>query len=317
MAIAQEARLRPISKIAESIGLVGNEDLELHGNFVAKITLSKKRLKEINSHTSGKYILVTAISPTPAGEGKTTTAIGLTQGLARLGRSVIVTLRQPSLGPVFGVKGGAAGAGYSQVLPMEKINLGLTGDFSKIESAHNLLAAMLDNHIFRGNALDIDLSSIQWRRCMDMNDRALREIVVGLGGESGGGIARQTGFDITAASELMATVALASDLDDLRKRVGRIVVGRNRQKKLVSAEDLKAAGAMTALLVDVLNPNLVQTIEGQACIMHSGPFGNIAHGCSSIIGDKLAIKLADFVVTEAGFGTDLGAEKFFDIKCRQ
>ena len=265
----------------------------------------------------GKYILVTAISPTPAGEGKTTTAIGLTQGLTKIGKNAIVTLRQPSLGPVFGIKGGATGGGYSQVLPMEQINLGLTGDFSKIESAHNLLAAMIDNHLFKGNMLDIDLMSIQWRRVMDMNDRALREIVVGLGDPTINGVARLTGFDITAASEIMAVLALAKNLPDLSQRLGRLIIGRDRKGKLITAEQLKAAGAMTTLLRDAIKPNLVQTIEGQACIIHSGPFGNIAHGCSSIIGDEIALHLADYVVTEAGFGTDLGAEKFFDIKCRQ
>ena len=314
--IAQEAKIRPITQIAASLGLA-NDDIDLFGNFIAKISLTKERKQEILSKPKGKYILVTATSPTPAGEGKTTTAIGLTQGLAHLGHKSIVTLRQPSLGPVFGIKGGAAGAGYSQVLPMEEINLGLTGDFNKIESAHNLLSAMLDNHIFRGNKLDFDMTTIQWRRVMDMNDRALREIIVALGDPTVNGVTRQSGFDITAASEIMALVALSKDLPDLRKKLGQIILGRDRQGKLLHAEQIKAAGAMAALLRDVLKPNLVQTIEGQPCIMHTGPFGNIAHGCSSIIGDELAIHLADYVVTEAGFGSDLGAEKFFDIKCRQ
>ena len=314
--IAQEAKIRPITDIAASLGLT-NDDIELFGNSIAKISLRKERKQEILSKPKGKYILVTATSPTPAGEGKTTTAIGLTQGLAHLGHKSVVTLRQPSLGPVFGIKGGAAGAGYSQVLPMEEINLGLTGDFNKIESAHNLLSAMLDNHIFRGNKLDFDMTTIQWRRVMDMNDRALREIIVALGDPTINGVTRQSGFDITAASEIMALVALAKDLPDLRKKLGQIILGRDRQGKLLHAEQIKAAGAMAALLRDVLKPNLVQTIEGQPCIMHTGPFGNIAHGCSSIIGDELAIHLADYVVTEAGFGSDLGAEKFFDIKCRQ
>ena len=314
--IAQKAKLKPINEIANKIGL-GQDDIELYGRYIAKIALSAKRREEIMKRPKGKYILVTAISPTPAGEGKTTTAIGLTQGLTKIGKNAIVTLRQPSLGPVFGIKGGATGGGYSQVLPMEQINLGLTGDFSKIESAHNLLAAMIDNHLFKGNMLDIDLMSIQWRRVMDMNDRALREIVVGLGDPTINGVARLTGFDITAASEIMAVLALAKNLPDLRQRLGRLIIGRDRKGKLITAEQLKAAGAMTTLLRDAIKPNLVQTIEGQACIIHSGPFGNIAHGCSSIIGDEIALHLADYVVTEAGFGTDLGAEKFFDIKCRQ
>lgn len=314
--IAQEAKIKPIIEIAKSIGFT-EEEIDLYGKHIAKISLTKDRKKEIYANPKGKYILVTATSPTPAGEGKTTTSIGLTQALAKLGHKSIVTLRQPSLGPVFGIKGGAAGAGYSQVLPMEQINLGLTGDFSKIESAHNLLSAMLDNHLFRGNKLDFDMATIQWKRVMDMNDRALRQIVVALGDPSLNGITRSSGFDITAASEIMALVALAKDLPDLQKKLSKIILGRDRQGKLIHADQIKATGAMTALLRDALKPNLVQTIEGQACIMHTGPFGNIAHGCSSIVGDQLAIHLADYVVTEAGFGSDLGAEKFFDIKCRQ
>jgi formate--tetrahydrofolate ligase len=314
--IAQEIKIKPIEEIAKSIGL-DLDDIEFHGKYIGKIAISPERNKEISLKPKGKYILVTATSPTPAGEGKTTTAIGLTQGLAKLGYKTIVTLRQPSLGPVFGIKGGAAGAGYSQVLPMEEINLGLTGDFNKIESSHNLLSAMLDNHIYRGNKLDFDMATIQWRRVMDMNDRALREIVIALGDPSLNGITRSSGFDITAASEIMALTALAKDLPDLRKKLGQIILGRNRNGELIRAEQIKASGAMAALLRDALKPNLVQTIEGQACIMHTGPFGNIAHGCSSIVGDQLAIHLADYVVTEAGFGSDLGAEKFFDIKCRQ
>ncbi|MHA2169049.1 MAG: formate--tetrahydrofolate ligase [Candidatus Kariarchaeaceae archaeon] len=314
--IAQESKLKPIEEIASSIGL-GRDDIELYGNSIAKISLSPERKKEIMSKAKGKYILVTAISPTPAGEGKTTQSIALTQGLAYLGKSVITTLRQPSLGPVFGIKGGAAGAGYSQVLPMEEINLGFTGDISKIQSAHNLLAAIMDNHIFRKNKLNFDLTNIQFQRCMDMNDRALRNIIVGNGDSTVNGVTRQSGFDITAASELMALIALARDLPDLKDRLGRIVLGRNMDGKIITASELNAQGAMASLLKHAVKPNLVQTIEGQPCIMHTGPFGNIAHGCSSIIGDHLAIRLADYIVTEAGFGSDLGAEKFFDIKCRQ
>jgi len=313
--IAQGAKLKPIREIAQNIGLE-DDDIELYGNVIAKIALSKEREIEIKSRPKGRYVLVTAISPTPAGEGKTTTAIGLVQGLEKIGKKAIVTLRQPSLGPVFGIKGGAAGAGYAQVLPMEEINLGFTGDFSKIEAAHNLLAAMLDNHIFRKNKLDFDLTTLQWGRCIDMNDRSLRSVVLSAGDPTINGVARLSGFDITAASEIMALLALAKDLPDLKDRVSRIVVGRNKDGQVITAKDLKAHGAMTALLKHAIKPNLVQTIEGSACIMHTGPFGNIAHGCSSVIGDQLAIHLADYVVTEAGFGSDLGAEKFFDIKCR-
>lgn len=312
--IAQEATLRPIQEIAESIGL-NNSDIEPYGHHMAKIALSEERRREIFNKPKGKYILVTATSPTPAGEGKTTTSIGLTQGLAKLGKKTIVTLRQPSLGPVFGVKGGAAGAGYAQILPMEEINLGLTGDFSRVESAHNLAAAMLDNHIFRRKKPLFNISSIQYRRVMDMNDRALREIVVALGAENG--VSRSTGFDITAASEIMAILALAKDLNDLKERMGRIMLGRDSDDKVIPLSKIKAEGAMSVVLKQALKPNLVQTFEGQACIMHAGPFGNIAHGCSSIIGDQIALRLADYVVSEAGFGSDLGGEKFFDIKCRQ
>ncbi|OLS23933.1 MAG: Formate--tetrahydrofolate ligase [Candidatus Heimdallarchaeota archaeon LC_2] len=314
--IAQEAKLKPIEEVAASVGLT-SEDIELHGKSIAKIALSKSRLNEISKSPKGKYVLVTAISPTPAGEGKTTTAIGLTQGLVKIGKKAIVTLRQPSLGPVFGIKGGAAGAGYSQVLPMEEINLGFTGDFSKIESAHNLLAAMMDNHIFRKNKLNFDLTTIQYRRAMDMNDRALRDIVLALGDPMINGVARLSGFDITAASEIMAILALAKDLPDLKDRMSKIVLGRNMDGKIITAADINAQGAMTAIMKHAIKPNLVQTIEGVPCFMHSGPFGNIAHGCSSIIGDDIALHMADYVITEAGFGSDLGAEKFFDIKCRQ
>ncbi len=313
--IAQEAKLRPIKEIAEKLGL-SEDDIELFGKYMAKISLSKEREAEIKSQPKGKYVLVTAITPTPAGEGKTTTSIALTQGLTKIGKRAVVTLRQPSLGPVFGIKGGAAGAGYSQVLPMEEINLGFTGDFSKIESAHNLLSALLDNHLHRKNKLDIDVTTIQWRRVMDMNERALREIVVGVGDPTINGLTRLTGFDITAASEIMALMALAKDIPDLKQRLGKIVIGRTREGKIVTAADLKGPGAMTALLKNALKPNIVQTYEGAPCIMHTGPFGNIAHGCSSVVGDQLAIHMADYVVTEAGFGSDLGAEKFFDIKCR-
>ncbi|MDN4166095.1 formate--tetrahydrofolate ligase [Cytophagales bacterium LB-30] len=312
--IAQEASLKPIQQIAQSLGL-HPDDLEQFGKYMAKIALSPEREKEIHKRPRGKYILVTATSPTPAGEGKTTTSIGLTQGLAYLGKKAIVTLRQPSLGPVFGVKGGAAGAGYSQVLPMEEINLGFTGDFSRVESAHNLAAAMLDNHIYRRKKPLFNVSSIQFRRAMDMNDRSLREIVIGLGQENG--VSRATGFDITAASEIMAILALASDLQDLKMRMGEVVLGRDSDGKPIRIKDIKAEGAMATIMKQAIKPNLVQTYEGQPCIMHAGPFGNIAHGCSSIVGDKLALHLADYVVTEAGFGSDLGGEKFFDIKCRQ
>jgi formate--tetrahydrofolate ligase len=314
--IAQEANLRPIADVAKSIGLT-SDDLEIFGKNIAKIVFSTERKKEIMNKPMGKYILVTATSPTPAGEGKTTTSIGLTQGLAKVGKKSIVTLRQPSLGPVFGVKGGAAGAGYSQVLPMEEINLGFTGDFSKVESAHNLAAAMLDNYIYRRNKPLFNIASIQYRRVMDMNDRALREIVVGLGDPEVNGVTRSTGFDITAASEIMAILALASDLQDLKKRMGDVVLGRDSHGNPLTIRDIRAEGAMAAIMKNAINPNLVQTYEGQPCIMHAGPFGNIAHGCSSIIGDKIALHLADYVITEAGFGSDLGAEKFFDIKCRQ
>jgi formate--tetrahydrofolate ligase len=314
--IAQETKLKPIEEVALDVGLT-SDDIELHGKTIAKISLTKERLSEIKSKPMGKYVLVTAISPTPAGEGKTTTAIGLTQGLTKIGKKAIVTLRQPSLGPVFGIKGGAAGAGFSQVLPMEEINLGFTGDFSKIESAHNLLAAMMDNHIFRKNKLNFDLTSIQFKRVMDMNDRALRQIVLASGDPTINGVTRLSGFDITAASEIMAILALAKDLPDLKARISRIVLGRNMGGKIITASDINAQGAMTAILKHAVKPNLVQTIEGAPCFMHSGPFGNIAHGCSSIIGDELALHLSDYVITEAGFGSDLGAEKFFDIKCRQ
>ncbi len=313
--IAQEATLKPIKEVAKILGLT-EDDLELHGKVIAKIALSKEREAEIKKQPKGRYVLVTAINPTPAGEGKTTTAIGLTQGLNKIGKKAVVTLRQPSLGPVFGIKGGAAGAGFSQVLPMEEINLGFTGDFSKIESSHNLLSALLDNHIFRKNKLDFDMTSIAWRRAMDMNDRALRSTVLAAGEPSVNGVTRLSGFDITAASEIMALMALAKDLPDVKRRISNIVVGRNKEGKIITAKDLQAPGAMTALLKHAVKPNLVQTYEGAPCIMHIGPFGNIATGTSSVIGDLLAVHMADYVLTEAGFGSDLGAEKFFNIKCR-
>ena len=308
--IAQEAKLEHISKIAARAGL-REEDIEYYGKYKAKIDLSvMKREKE-----DGKLVLVTAITPTPAGEGKTTTTIGLADGMKRLNKSVVVALREPSLGPVFGIKGGAAGGGYAQVVPMEDINLHFTGDFHAIGAANNLLCAMLDNHIFQGNALHIDPEKIVLRRCVDMNDRQLRNIEDGLGGGKNG-VPRKDGFDITVASEVMAILCLASSLNDLKARLSRIVVGYTFEGAPVTAGDLKAAGAMTALLKDALKPNLVQTLEGTPALVHGGPFANIAHGCNSVIATKTALKLADYVITEAGFGADLGAEKFLDIKCR-
>ena len=308
--IAQEAKLEHISKIAARAGLQ-EDDIEYYGKYKAKIDLSvMKREKE-----DGKLVLVTAITPTPAGEGKTTTTIGLADGMKRLQKNVVVALREPSLGPVFGIKGGAAGGGYAQVVPMEDINLHFTGDFHAIGAANNLLCAMLDNHIFQGNALNIDPEKIVLRRCVDMNDRQLRNIEDGLGGGKNG-VPRKDGFDITVASEVMAILCLASSLNDLKARLSRIVVGYTFEGAPVTAGDLKAAGAMTALLKDALKPNLVQTLEGTPALVHGGPFANIAHGCNSVIATKTALKLADYVITEAGFGADLGAEKFLDIKCR-
>ena len=308
--IAQEAKLEHISKIAARAGL-GEDDIEYYGKYKAKIDLSvMKREKE-----DGKLVLVTAITPTPAGEGKTTTTIGLADGMKRLQKNVVVALREPSLGPVFGIKGGAAGGGYAQVVPMEDINLHFTGDFHAIGAANNLLCAMLDNHIFQGNALHIDPEKIVLRRCVDMNDRQLRNIEDGLGGGKNG-VPRKDGFDITVASEVMAILCLASSLNDLKARLSRIVVGYTFEGAPVTAGDLIAAGAMTALLKDALKPNLVQTLEGTPALVHGGPFANIAHGCNSVIATKTALKLADYVITEAGFGADLGAEKFLDIKCR-
>ena len=308
--IAQEAVKQPILDIAKKLGLT-EEDIEFYGKYKAKLlpsALDGRREK-------GKLILVTAITPTPAGEGKTTTTIGLADGLSRMGKKVVVALREPSLGPVFGIKGGAAGGGYAQVVPMEDINLHFTGDFHAIGAANNLLAAMLDNHIFQGNALNIDPARITWKRCVDMNDRQLRYVEDGLGGPKSG-VPRKDGFDITVASEVMAVLCLATDLADLKARLARIIVGYTYEGKPVTAGDLKAAGAMAALLKDAMKPNLVQTLEGTPALVHGGPFANIAHGCNSIAATRAALKLGDYVVTEAGFGADLGAEKFLDIKCR-
>ena len=308
--IAQAAELLPIAQIAAQAGL-GEDLLEYYGRYKAKVDTLALR----DAPRKGKLILVTAINPTPAGEGKTTTSVGLSDALHRLGKHVILALREPSLGPVFGVKGGAAGGGYAQVVPMEDINLHFTGDFHAIGAANNLLAAMLDNHIQQGNALDIDVRRVTWRRCVDMNDRQLRNIVCGLGGKVDG-VPREDGFDITVASEIMAVLCLASGLMDLKARLGRMVVAYNRFGEPVYCSDLKAQGAMTALLKDAIRPNLVQTLEHTPAFIHGGPFANIAHGCNSVSATDTALKLGDYVVTEAGFGADLGAEKFLDIKCR-
>ncbi|RDJ20030.1 formate--tetrahydrofolate ligase [Bosea caraganae] len=311
--IARAARLKPVTAIAETAG-IPEQALNPYGKFIAKVDTAA--IPDFDARPNGKLILVTAINPTPAGEGKTTTTVGLGDGLKRIGKNVVIALREPSLGPCFGVKGGAAGGGYAQIVPMEQINLHFTGDFHAITSAHNLLAAMLDNHIYWGNKLDLDARNIALRRVMDMNDRALRATVSSLGG-NGNGYPREDGFDITVASEVMAIFCLARDLADLEERLGRIVVGRSRAKQPVTAAELKATGAMTVLLKDALMPNLVQTLEGTPAFVHGGPFANIAHGCNSVIATRAALKLADYVVTEAGFGADLGAEKFFDIKCRK
>jgi formate--tetrahydrofolate ligase len=311
--IAQQAKLKPISEIAKKLG-IGEEHIESYGRYKAKIDYNL--MKKYEDAKNGKLILVTAITPTPAGEGKTTTTVGLGDALNRLGKKAMIALREPSLGPVFGVKGGAAGGGYSQVLPMEDINLHFTGDIHAIGAANNLLAAMLDNHIHQGNTLNIDQRRIVWRRAMDMNDRQLRSIVNGLGGK-GNGVPREDGFDITVASEVMAILCLAADIDDLKQRLANIIVAYDRDGMPVTAGMLKAQGAMAALLKEALKPNLVQTLEGSPAFVHGGPFANIAHGCNSIIATKMALKLCDYVVTEAGFGADLGAEKFFDIKCRK
>lgn len=310
--IAQEAKMKHISEVAEQIGVLEDE-LELYGKYKAKVSLDVfDRLKD---KPDGKLILVTAINPTPAGEGKTTTNIGLSMGLNKLGKKTITALREPSLGPSFGVKGGAAGGGYAQVVPMEDINLHFTGDFHAITSAHSLLAALLDNHIHQGNALNIDTRRIAWKRVVDMNDRALRNIVVGLGGKADG-VPRQDGFDITVASEIMAILCLATSLEDLKERLGSMVVAYNIEGNPVRARDLEATGALALILKDAIKPNLVQTLENTPALIHGGPFANIAHGCNSILATKMALKLGDYAVTEAGFGADLGAEKFFDIKCR-
>ena len=315
--IAQECTLKPIAEIAARAGIPG-EFLEPYGNYKAKIDY-RIFSNPLRATEDGKLILVTAINPTPAGEGKTTTSIGLADGLQKLGKNSILALREPSLGPVFGVKGGATGGGYAQVVPMEDINLHFTGDFHAIGAANNLLAAMIDNHIFQGNELNIDPRKITWKRCVDMNDRQLRFVTDGLGGKVNG-VPREDGYDITVASEIMAVLCLAENITDLKERLSKIIVGytygKGADQKPVTAGDLKAAGAMTALLKDALKPNLVQTLEGTPAIIHGGPFANIAHGCNSIVATKTAMKLADYTVTEAGFGADLGAEKFLDIKCR-
>ncbi|MBR3165079.1 MAG: formate--tetrahydrofolate ligase [Lachnospiraceae bacterium] len=310
--IAQECKMKKITEIAKIAG-VPEDYLEQYGNYKAKVDY--RLLKDMADKPDGKLILVTAITPTPAGEGKTTTSVGLTDGLRKLGKNAMVALREPSLGPVFGVKGGAAGGGYAQVVPMEDINLHFTGDFHAIGAANNLLAAMLDNHIQQGNALGIDPKAITWKRAVDMNDRQLRHIVNGLGGRMQG-VPREDGFEITVASEIMAILCLSSDINDLKARLGRITIGNNYQGEPVTAHDLKAEGAMAALLKDALKPNLVQTLEGTPAFIHGGPFANIAHGCNSVTATRLALKLSDYTVTEAGFAADLGAEKFIDIKCR-
>jgi formate--tetrahydrofolate ligase len=311
--IAQRAVLRPIADIARKLG-IPEEAVECHGRFKAKISL--ECLSALNSRPDGKLILVTAMSPTPAGEGKTTTTVGLGDALNRIGKSAIICLREPSLGPVFGLKGGAAGGGLAQIVPMEDINLHFTGDFSAIALAHNLLAALIDNHIYFGNALDIDVERISWKRVMDMNDRALRKITVGLGGRTNG-TPRDDGFDIVVASEVMAILCLVTTLAELKERLGNIVIGVTRDGDPVRARDLKAHGAMAALLREAVKPNLVQTLENNPAFIHGGPFANMAHGCNSVLATRAALKLADYTVTEAGFGADLGAEKFIDIKCRK
>jgi formate--tetrahydrofolate ligase len=312
--ISQAAKIRPVIEIAKERLGIPQEYVLPYGHYKAKISLDY--IDTLKKKPDGKLILVTAITPTPAGEGKTTTTVGLGDALNAIGKKAVICIREPSLGPCFGVKGGAAGGGYAQVVPMEDINLHFTGDFHAIGAANNLLAALIDNHVYWGNALDIDTRRISWRRAVDMNDRALREIVTSLGGAANG-YPREAGFDITVASEVMAIFCLASDLADLQRRLGQIQVGQTRDKKPVTAKDLKAAGSMAALLKDALAPNLVQTLENNPAFIHGGPFANIAHGCNSVIATKAALKLRDYVVTEAGFGADLGAEKFFDIKCRK
>lgn len=310
--IAQEAHLLPIVEVAGTLGMA-EDDLELYGKYKAKI--SEPYMESIQSKKDGKLILVTAINPTPAGEGKTTTSIGLAQAFGKIGKNAILALREPSLGPCFGIKGGAAGGGYAQVVPMEELNLHFTGDFHAVTSANNLLAALLDNHIQQGNELGIDTRQVVWKRCMDMNDRVLRNIVVGLGAKADGTV-REDHFVITVASEIMAILCLASDMRDLKERLGRIIVAYNVEGGAVTAADLGAVGAMAALLKDAMKPNLIQTLEHTPALVHGGPFANIAHGCNSVRATRAALKMADYVITEAGFGADLGAEKFFDIKCR-
>ncbi|MBO5472470.1 MAG: formate--tetrahydrofolate ligase [Lachnospiraceae bacterium] len=311
--IAQEAVLENIVNVAERIGIQA-DDLELYGKYKAKI--SDEYIESIQNNPDGKLILVTAINPTPAGEGKTTTSVGLGQAFGKLGKKAVIALREPSLGPCFGIKGGAAGGGYAQVVPMEDLNLHFTGDFHAITSANNLLAALLDNHIQQGNELGIDPRQVVWKRCLDMNDRVLRNVIVGLGSKADG-MVREDHFVITVASEIMAILCLASDMKDLKERLGKIIVAYNFQGEPVTAADLKAVGAMAALLKDAMKPNLIQTLEHTPALVHGGPFANIAHGCNSIRATKTALKMADYVITEAGFGADLGAEKFFDIKCRK
>ena len=311
--IAQEANMLPIKDVAAKLGIV-EDDLELYGKYKAK--LSSELMHKLKERPDGKLVLVTAINPTPAGEGKTTISVGLGQALSRLGKKAAIALREPSLGPCFGIKGGAAGGGYAQVVPMEDLNLHFTGDFHAITSANNLLAALLDNHLQQGNALQIDPKQIVWKRCVDMNDRALRNIIIGMGNKMDG-VVRQDGFVITVASEIMAILCLSNDMDDLKRRLGNIIVAYNYQGEPVTAKDLKAVGSMAALLKDALKPNLIQTLENTPAFVHGGPFANIAHGCNSVQATKMGLKLADILVTEAGFGADLGAEKFFDIKCRK
>ena len=311
--IAQEAIMEPIGKIAQHLE-IPEDELELYGKYKAKISLNYWNTT-LQQKENGKLILVTAINPTPAGEGKTTTSIGLGDALHKLGKKTAIALREPSLGPCFGMKGGAAGGGYAQVVPMEDINLHFTGDFHAITSAHNLLAAVIDNHIQQGNALDLDVRRITWKRVVDLNDRALRNIICGLGGKAHG-VPRETGFDITVASEMMAILCLTSDLEDMKKRLGNIIIGYTRSGRPVRAEELNVTGALTLLFKDAIKPNLVQTLEGTPALIHGGPFANIAHGCNSVMATKYALKMADYTVTEAGFGADLGSEKFLDIKCR-
>ena len=310
--IAQQAKLDNIKEVAAKVGMT-EDDLELYGKYKAKI--SDEYMESIKDNENGKLVLVTAINPTPAGEGKTTVTVGLGQAMNRLGRKTVIALREPSLGPCFGIKGGAAGGGYSQVVPMEDLNLHFTGDFHAITSANNLLAAMMDNHMHQGNALRIDPKRIVFKRCLDMNDRALRNIIIGMG-KKADGVVRQDGFVITVASEIMAILCLASDINDLKDRLSKIIVAYNYDNEPVTAGDLKAVGAMTALLKDAIKPNIIQTLEHTPALVHGGPFANIAHGCNSVRATKTALKMADYVITEAGFGADLGAEKFFDIKCR-